>query len=1110
MKFLFKGGLFFLTILAIAFVFMCGDYAKAQYCTSGSDCSYLAGSCVPAVSATCSSVGYGGFYNINGHCGIVEECNPPITYLGYLTQAECSSNQCVALPTPNPCSFVITQGWTFDFPVDCSSGSSGNGSGSGTTYYSCNSGSCSADNSCNGYGGPGSCDTSSTCSNVCGSGNNGGTTYYSCNSGSCSADNSCTGYGGPGHCDTSSTCNYQCAGVVTLYGTNSGSNTPTAGSVTVNYGGTSTLTWDIPSGYGLCNLTSDHGDQDPYGNLQVYTSYDTQPIDNSPTVYTLGCSNLNYTAPEIYSQLTIYNTATTFPCTTPGPGANQLVGCLYNDSDGSTLTNQYGNAPAQATASGNADNFTAINTNWNAGGPATSNGSYPTLDDNWSARWQGTFNFSGGTYQFTAGSDDGDNLYVDGLHITGDWNPRGYATNTASVSLGAGQHIIKYEYFQDGGGDQAYLNWSQTASSTIPTAVLYGTNTGGVTPTASSVMVSFGGTSNLTWTTANVSSCSLSNNQNPDSVADAIATTSHTTAPIAAQTTYTLNCSSASGPVSSSLVINTITAASLTPSSGSSEVASSTSFTQVYTDTAGAGDITQVWTFLRSSYAANPTNNACYLRYDSATNSLFLLNDSGSAWSTGSVIGSGASLSNSQCTANVSASSVSRSGSNLTLILNYTFLSPFVGPQQFWMTANDATAGSGWQQTGTWTVDGPPNIVLETPAANSTVSGLINIKGYIAPSASASITRAQLWIASSSTLISDSAISPSFYPVNDSASGCSSNCGFIYGNFDTTTLVNGPHTITITAFDSLGNQYSLNTNITVNNVAQSPTAPTGGSVYNSGSSNPPGGTVSCGQVQITWTDNSTNETGFKIYMDGVYQTTVPASSPPSQTGEVLTYNFTPPDNNPHSYSVAATNGNGTSAQVAETGNPYSSVACTAVMTDSSKNIVAISGNAISPVPSQCNGFAALPSGTNLNLGDTLSFRIDLCNDQGQATATKLSLTDSMLNLSVPNAGWNVKYNGTALIQVGSNPASGQYSLTGTAPNQTLSVNLSGYSVAQGGKSFLTYDATLAVSGGSCSTSSRFQNSFSLSANSGSIVVTGNTPVLQFYCGGQYPTIDEVP
>src|SRR5262249_41141772 len=70
------------------------------------------------------------------------------------------------------------------------------------------------------------------------------------------------------------------------------------------------------------------------------------------------------------------------------------------------------------------------------------------VSDNFSARWTRTVNFEAGTYRFTATSDDGVRLYVDGQLKIDQWTAHAPTTYTADVFLSAGNHEIKLEYFE--------------------------------------------------------------------------------------------------------------------------------------------------------------------------------------------------------------------------------------------------------------------------------------------------------------------------------------------------------------------------------------------------------------------------------------------------------------------------------------------------------------------------------------------------------------------------------------------------------------------------------------------------------------------------------------
>jgi hypothetical protein len=81
------------------------------------------------------------------------------------------------------------------------------------------------------------------------------------------------------------------------------------------------------------------------------------------------------------------------------------------------------------------------------------------------------------------------------------------------------------------------------------------------------------------------------------------------------------------------------------------------------------------------------------------------------------VIGTTATLQNSQCAIAVGSSSKSDSGAALTLNLAMTFKAAFAGAKNVFMYATNGTQNSGWQDRGDWTVPGPPAAVMTAVSA---------------------------------------------------------------------------------------------------------------------------------------------------------------------------------------------------------------------------------------------------------------------------------------------------------------------------------------------------------------------------------------------------------
>jgi Zn-dependent metalloprotease len=162
---------------------------------------------------------------------------------------------------------------------------------------------------------------------------------------------------------------------------------------------------------------------------------------------------------------------------------------------------------------------------------------------------------------------------------------------------------------------------------------------------------------------------------------------------------------SASGPA----------AISATPSSGSG---GTQAFTLEYSDSNGALNLTSA----RVRFGANNVGPAtCSARYNAATGAVGLLDDAGAVWNTG-VMGSG-TLANSQCALNLTNSSATVNGNNLTIVFSITFNASFTGVKQIYMLAVGANGVStGWQQRGTWTPYsglGQPKAVSASPSGGS-------------------------------------------------------------------------------------------------------------------------------------------------------------------------------------------------------------------------------------------------------------------------------------------------------------------------------------------------------------------------------------------------------
>jgi hypothetical protein len=122
-----------------------------------------------------------------------------------------------------------------------------------------------------------------------------------------------------------------------------------------------------------------------------------------------------------------------------------------------TFPNWKGEYFANMTLSGQpalTRNDAAISFDWGQGAPA--NG-LPV--DGFSVRWTRTLTFNAGVYRFSLRSDDGVRLWIDGILQIDEWHNSGGQTFTRDVQLGAGNHSLRIEYFENTGGALVYFTY---------------------------------------------------------------------------------------------------------------------------------------------------------------------------------------------------------------------------------------------------------------------------------------------------------------------------------------------------------------------------------------------------------------------------------------------------------------------------------------------------------------------------------------------------------------------------------------------------------------------------------------------------------------------------
>jgi PA14 domain len=79
--------------------------------------------------------------------------------------------------------------------------------------------------------------------------------------------------------------------------------------------------------------------------------------------------------------------------------------------------------------------------------------------DNFSVRWTGTHSFEAGDYTFTARSDDGIRVWVDGELIIDQWKDQPATTYNATRTMTPGEHQVKVEYYEKAEAAVAEVSW---------------------------------------------------------------------------------------------------------------------------------------------------------------------------------------------------------------------------------------------------------------------------------------------------------------------------------------------------------------------------------------------------------------------------------------------------------------------------------------------------------------------------------------------------------------------------------------------------------------------------------------------------------------------------
>jgi len=149
----------------------------------------------------------------------------------------------------------------------------------------------------------------------------------------------------------------------------------------------------------------------------------------------------------------------------------------------------------------------AINFDWGYGSPAPG---FPP--DGFSVRWTRTASFDGGRYRFTTATDDGVRLYVDGRLIIDAWREQAVTTYQADLTLSAGSHSMRMEYFEKAGAAVARLTWARLDGTAPPDSAWRGEYFPNRSLAGSPVLVRLDPSINFDWGTGSPDSQLQANN----------------------------------------------------------------------------------------------------------------------------------------------------------------------------------------------------------------------------------------------------------------------------------------------------------------------------------------------------------------------------------------------------------------------------------------------------------------------------------------------------------------------------------------------------------------------------------------------------------------------
>jgi hypothetical protein len=102
-----------------------------------------------------------------------------------------------------------------------------------------------------------------------------------------------------------------------------------------------------------------------------------------------------------------------------------------------------------------------IDFDWGTGSPGSG-----VAADHFSARWTRYIDVTPGTYNFSVTSDDGVRVWIDEVLLLDRWYDHAAQTFTFTKYLGPGHHLVRVEYYENGGFAVAKLSWTRAEGDT--------------------------------------------------------------------------------------------------------------------------------------------------------------------------------------------------------------------------------------------------------------------------------------------------------------------------------------------------------------------------------------------------------------------------------------------------------------------------------------------------------------------------------------------------------------------------------------------------------------------------------------------------------------------